>query len=120
MREEGILQEMEELLNGGHQATIKRTDEYGCNSLHYAAKLETRKAYGSASVLKWLLNNYTESSKEIINTKNKKGETPLDLAYEFHNHLVDKYPKEYMSYIDNCRLLKQNGGKANCYDKDGF
>ena len=86
---------------------IGQTNSIGCNSLHYAAEYSKK----NVDLLQFLIDNYNgKDIKDIINQKNKYGSTPLDYAYYHNNSPIKK---------DIVALLRQFGGKANYYDKNG-
>ena len=74
------------------------------NSLHYAAE------NNNSQMLQFLIHNYNGNIQDIINQKDKSGQTPLDMAY-WHNKSNNKDAI--------VALLRKYGGKANYYDKDG-
>ena len=76
----------------------------GSSSLHWAAW----KSKKNVHLLQFLIDNY--NGKDIINQKNKYGRTPLDCAYKYNKSPIKK---------DIVALLRQFGGKANYYDKNG-
>merc|ERR1711991_882823 len=49
-------------------------------------------------------------SLESINKKHQWGETPLDFAYQNGRSPIKN---------DIVQLIRQHGGKANCYDRNG-
>ena len=61
-------------------------------------------------MLQVLIDNYNGDIKEIINEKNKYGSTPLDYAYDGNKSPIKN---------DIVSLLREYGGKANAYDKNG-
>ena len=61
-------------------------------------------------ILQFLIDNYNGNIQDIINQKDKSGQTPLDMAY-WRNKSNNKDAI--------VALLRKYGGKANYYDKDG-
>merc|ERR1712159_276663 len=85
---------------------IGQTDSEDENSLHIAAEYSKK----NVQMLQFLIKNYNGDIKEIINHKNKDGYTPLDSAYKYnYSHIKN----------DIVSLLREYGGKANWYDKNG-
>ena len=78
----------------------------GNNSLHCAAA-ESKK---NVETLQFLIKKYNGDIKDIINQKNKYGYTPLGYSYTYNQSPINK---------DIVALLRQFGGKANYYDKNG-
>lgn len=72
------------------------------NALHFSAYFNKK----STRCLELLLKNM---SQESINKKNGVGFTPLDCAYHNDSPIQN----------DIVELIRQHGGKANCYDKYG-
>ena len=65
----------------------------------------------NVQTLQFLIDNYNgKDIKDIINQKTNYGYTPLDCAYKYNKSPIKK---------DIVALLRQFGGKANCYDKNG-
>ena len=80
---------------------------HGYSSLHYAAW----KSKKNVQTLQFLIDNYNgKDIKDIINQKDNDGRTPLDLAIVYNDSPIKK---------DIVALLRQFGGKANYYDKNG-
>lgn len=85
---------------------IGQTLSNGWSSLHFAAW----KSKKNVQTLQCLIVNYNGNIKTIINQKNDDGYTPLDCAYTWNDSPIKK---------DIVALLRQNGGKADRYDKNG-
>ena len=85
---------------------IGQTLSNGWSSLHFAAW----KSKKNVQTLQCLIDNYNGNIKDIINQKNDDGYTPLDCAYTWNDSPIKK---------DIVALLRQNGGKADRYDKNG-
>eukprot|EP00944_MAST-04C_sp_MAST-4C-sp1_P005958 g5958.t1 len=84
---------------------IGQTNSNGASSLHYAAEHSKK----NVQMLQCLIDNYNgKDIKDIINQKNDDGKTPLDNAYVF-----------YSIEEEDISLLREYGGKANWYDKNG-
>ena len=85
---------------------IGQTNEYGDNSLHFAAYHSKK----NVQTLQCLIDNYNGNIKEIINQKDNNGYTPLDYVYEYNKSPIRN---------DIIALLRKYGGKGNFHDKNG-
>ena len=87
---------------------VGQIDSIGESSLHMAAQCSKKNVH----TLQFLIDNYNgKDIKDIINQKNNYyGYTPLDCAYQYNKSPIKK---------DIVALLRQFGGKANYYDKNG-
>ena len=88
----------------------------GWNALHYAARYNTK----DVDILRLLLNRkppghmHITGRREVINKMDKDGYTPLDRAY------ARNIPSEKHIRGQIITVLKEFGGKANAYDKNGM
>ena len=78
------------------------TDSWGQNALHYSAAHNEKSTRCTESLLK-------KMPLESINKKSSYGYTPLDWAYKNGSPIKN----------DIVQLIRQHGGKANYYDRNG-
>ena len=89
------------LLNYGADPTI--TNSLGYNALHWSARYNYKSTRITESLLK-------KMPLESINKKDRWGRTPLDHAYYYNGNPIQN---------DIVQLIRQHGGKANWYDRNG-
>ena len=77
-------------------------NSYGVNALHVAAR------YNRTTELSQLLLAYM--TLDSINKKNRRGNTPLDCAYDDSDNPIRQ---------EMILLLRLKGGKANFHDENG-
>ena len=90
-----------QLLDYGVDPSI--TDSEGLNALHWSARWNEKSTRCVESLLK-------KMPLESINKNKYGGLTPLDCAYRYNGSPIKN---------DIVQLIRQHGGKANWYDRNG-